>query len=91
MKKLSLVFFTFLLLVPCFSIDFEVSLMPQLDFHTESDFDDSFSGMVSLDFYPFVIRLRDKIGISLQGGIAKALRLANQSRRSDFWRGDPLG
>lgn len=70
MKKLALVFFMFLLLVPCFSIDFEVSLMPQLDFHTESDFDDSFSGMVSLDFYPFVIRLRDKIGISLQGGIA---------------------
>ena len=77
MKKLTAIFSTFLISAGSFCMDFELSLMPQLDFHTEGEFDNSFSGTASLDFYPFTFRGRDKIGIGFQGGIAdiKALTL----------------
>ncbi|WP_294428743.1 hypothetical protein [uncultured Treponema sp.] len=77
MKKLTTIFSAFLLSLPTFGMDFEIALMPQLDFHTAGDFDNSFSGTVSLDSYPFTVRGRDKIGFGFQGGVAdiKALTL----------------
>ncbi|MBP3771118.1 MAG: hypothetical protein J6I53_00335 [Treponema sp.] len=51
---------------PVFSSDFEVAFMPGLDFHLNDGFDNGFSGLFSLDFYPFTLRTRDKIGFSLQ-------------------------
>ncbi|MBP5284449.1 MAG: hypothetical protein J6Y93_07290, partial [Treponema sp.] len=55
--------------------DFELSVMPQVDFHLAGEFDNSFSGTASLDFYPFTIRGRDKIGVSVQGGAASITAL----------------
>ena len=52
-----------------FALDFEFSLMPQFDLHTDGVFDNFFSGSISFDLYPFTVRGRDKIGFGLQAGI----------------------
>ncbi|MBO4403816.1 MAG: hypothetical protein J5780_00575 [Treponema sp.] len=75
MKKLAAVFISLLVSLPLSALDFEVSLMPQVDVHLAGEFDNSFSGTASFDFYPFTVRGRDKLGISVQGGIASITAL----------------
>jgi hypothetical protein len=70
MKKLIAVLASVIISLPLFSIDFELSLMPQVDFHLQSYFQTSVSGALSFDVYPFTFFERNKVGFSLQGGLA---------------------
>lgn len=64
------VFFVFLQVSPLSALDFEAALMPQIDFHQSDDFENSVSGTVAFNFFPFTVRERDKIGFGLQAGIS---------------------
>ena len=70
MKKLIAVLASVIISLPLFSMDFELSLMPQVDFHLQSYFQTSVSGALSFDVYPFTFFERNKVGFSLQGGLA---------------------
>ena len=81
MKKIPVLFLAFLIFLQSNlnldALDFEVALLPQIDFHMSDDFDNSLSTSLAFDLFPFTVRGRDKIGFGLQGGIAgiKAMTL----------------